>query len=84
LRKLVDEETGELPKSEVLSEMIEKLKNDPDKYERMFAGQYLAKYNYIESKEFLKKAIVNESDPEVVACLIQHINSAEELLKQKN
>ncbi len=84
MRKLVDEQTRELPKSELLSKMIEKLENDPDKYERMFAGQYLAKYNYFESKEILKQAILNETDPEVVASLIQHINNAEELLKNGN
>ncbi len=51
-----------------LKQMIEKLQKDPDKFERMFAAQYLAKYNFSESKEFLQRAL-NDPDPEVVYCV---------------
>lgn len=60
------------------------MRSDPDKYERIFAGQFLAKYNYLETKEFLEQAIVDENDPEVVTSLIQHINNAEKLLMHRN
>ncbi len=46
--------------------MIEKLQKDPDKFERMFAAQYLAKYNYLKSKKHLQRAIIEDTDPEVV------------------
>jgi len=45
--------------------MIAKLQQDPDKFERMFAAQYLAKYSYLKSKEVLCIAL-NDEDPEVV------------------
>ncbi len=48
--------------------MVQKLRNDPDKFERMFAAQYLFKYNYSESKSILKDALT-DNDPEVVLCI---------------
>ncbi len=52
--------------------MLKKLQNDPDKYERMFAAQYLAKYNFSKSKKFLEEAL-NDYDPEVVQCILQQL-----------
>ncbi len=49
--------------------MLKKLQKDPDKYERMFAAQYLAKYNFSKCKEHLMKAVLEDSDPEVVHCI---------------
>lgn len=48
--------------------MIFKLRYDPDRYERMFAAQYLAKYSYSKSKEALYAAL-NDEDPEVAECV---------------
>ncbi len=48
--------------------MIEKLQNDPDKFERMFAAKFIAKYNFEESKESLEKAL-NDEDPDVVTLI---------------
>ncbi|MHA2345820.1 MAG: HEAT repeat domain-containing protein [Candidatus Hodarchaeales archaeon] len=45
--------------------MIKKLLNDPDKFERMFAARYLAKYDFIRSKSALLKALTDK-DEEVV------------------
>ncbi|MFW9906271.1 MAG: HEAT repeat domain-containing protein [Candidatus Thorarchaeota archaeon] len=49
--------------------MIKKLYTDPDKFERMFAAQYLAKYNLSKSKEHLMKAVLEDPNPEVVHCI---------------
>ena len=49
--------------------MIEKLQKDPDKFERMFAAQYLARYNFSISKERLSKVILEDTDPDVVLCV---------------
>ncbi|MHA1227564.1 MAG: HEAT repeat domain-containing protein [Candidatus Hodarchaeales archaeon] len=68
--------------SSVFLEMAIKLKEDPDKYERMFAAQYLAKYNYKKSKNFLLEAILDESDQEVVNTIKKHIKLAEERLSK--
>ena len=57
------------PNQENVEIMIKKLRKDPDKFERMFAAQYLAKYNLSEYKEYLKKAILEDSEPEVVHCI---------------
>lgn len=45
--------------------MTHKLKQDPDKYERMFAAQYLARYSSTKTKKILLEAI-NDKDPEIV------------------
>lgn len=49
--------------------MIEKLQKDPDKFERMFAAQYLARYNFLISKEHLREVISEDTDPDVVLCV---------------
>ena len=49
--------------------LIKKLQKDPDKFERMFAAQYLGKYNFSKCKEHLMKAVLEDSDPEVVRCI---------------
>ncbi|MFX1282342.1 MAG: hypothetical protein ACFFB5_01755 [Promethearchaeota archaeon] len=56
-------------KKENVELMIEKLQKDPDKFERMFAAQYLAKYNFLISKNHLKRAVLEDTDPEVVHCI---------------
>ncbi|MFX0050821.1 MAG: HEAT repeat domain-containing protein [Candidatus Hermodarchaeota archaeon] len=63
-------------KSKLFTIMIEKLQHDKDKYERMFAAQYLAKYQFEKSKEFLKKAS-EDPDPEVAECVQQYLEKAE-------
>jgi hypothetical protein len=35
-------------------EMIQKLLNDPDKFERMSVALYLFKYNFLESRSILE------------------------------
>ncbi|UCE14021.1 MAG: HEAT repeat domain-containing protein [Candidatus Heimdallarchaeota archaeon] len=50
---------------ETFNLMIKKLQHDPDKFERMFAAQYLARYNFSEIKDYLIKAL-EDPDPEVV------------------
>lgn len=45
--------------------MVRKLKQDPDKYERMFAAQYLARYSSSKTKKILLEAL-NDKDPEIV------------------
>ncbi|MFX0014298.1 MAG: hypothetical protein ACFFB2_17130 [Promethearchaeota archaeon] len=57
--------------------MIQKLRMDPDKYERMFAAQYLAKYNFSSCKEHLKRAILGETDPEVIECIKKLLENKE-------
>lgn len=49
--------------------MIKKLYTDPDKFERMFAAQYLAKYNLSKGKEHLLKVVLEDPNPEVVHCI---------------
>jgi hypothetical protein len=49
--------------------MIKKLYTDPDKFERMFAAQYLAKYSLPNYKEHLMKAVLEDPNPEVVHCI---------------
>jgi hypothetical protein len=51
---------------DVKEQMIEKLHQDPDKFERMFAAQYLARYFFSESREHLYNAFTKEKDPDVV------------------
>ncbi|MFX0185889.1 MAG: HEAT repeat domain-containing protein [Candidatus Hodarchaeota archaeon] len=63
-------------KSDILTTMIEKLQYNKDKFERMFAAQYLAKYNFEESKEFLEKAL-EDPDPEVAQCVKRYLEKAE-------
>ncbi|UCG00403.1 MAG: HEAT repeat domain-containing protein [Candidatus Heimdallarchaeota archaeon] len=46
--------------------LIKKLHEDPDKFERMFAAQYLAKYNLSRCEVNLKKAVLEDPDPDVV------------------
>ena len=55
-------------KSELLLSMIEKLHKDPDKFERMFAAKFIAKYNFLEGKESLENAL-NDEDPDVVTLI---------------
>ncbi len=45
--------------------MILKLKRDSDKYERMFAAQYLARYSSLKTRKILLEAL-NDKDPEIV------------------
>lgn len=56
--------------------MIAKLKHDPDKFERMFAAQYLAKYSYLKSKKALCTAL-SDKDPEVAECVRKLIEKRE-------
>ena len=49
--------------------MIDKLQKDPDKFERMFAAQYLARYNFSISKKHLSKVVLEDTDPDVVLCV---------------
>jgi hypothetical protein len=63
-------------KIDYLDQMIVKLKHDTDKFERMFAAQYLAKYSYLNSKEALFSAI-NDEDPEVAECIRRLIEERE-------
>ncbi|MFX0085028.1 MAG: hypothetical protein ACFFAU_05080 [Candidatus Hodarchaeota archaeon] len=58
------------------NQMIAKLKHDPDKFERMFAAQYLAKYSYLKSKKALCTALYDE-DPEVAECVRKLIEDRE-------
>lgn len=69
-------------KSDILATMIEKLQYNKDKFERMFAAQYLTKYNFEESKEFLEKAL-EDPDPEVAQCVQRHLEKAEKLANKK-
>jgi hypothetical protein len=50
--------------------MVQKLLNDPDKYERMFAARYLFKYDYTECKPILLE-ILDDKDEEVVRCVVR-------------
>ena len=45
------------PNQENVELVIKKFQKNPDKFERMFAAQYLAKYYFSESKGHLKKAV---------------------------
>ena len=56
--------------------MIKQLYRDPDKFERMFAAQYLAKYHLSKCKEHLMKAVLEEPDPEVVHCIRKLLQDA--------
>jgi HEAT repeat protein len=67
----------------MLEKMIYKLLKDPDKFERMFAAQYLAKYNFKESEEFLRKAL-EDPDPEVVQSVLCHLEKARKMHCQEN
>lgn len=54
--------------------MVKKVLNDPDKFERMFAARYLAKYDFNNSKSVLLEALTDK-DEDVVECiskLLQH------------
>ncbi len=55
-------------KEKIMEKMFHKLLNDPDKYERMFAAQYLAKYDFSASKSVLI-SVLNDEDREVVNCI---------------
>ena len=57
------------PNQENVKTMIKKLQKDPDKFERMFAAQYLAKYYFSKCKRKLMKAVLVDPDPEVVHCI---------------
>ena len=76
MRKLTTEKT------DLFGSMVKKLQHDPDKYERMFAVQYLAKYNFIESKKFLEDAL-NDPDPEVVLCVRKHLEKQSPVISLK-
>ncbi|MHA1967342.1 MAG: HEAT repeat domain-containing protein [Candidatus Hodarchaeales archaeon] len=52
-------------KNDILDQMILKLREDPDEYERMFAAQYLAKYSSSKTKKILLEALAND-DPETI------------------
>jgi hypothetical protein len=52
-------------KNDVFDQMILKLREDPDKYERMFAAQYLAKSSSVKIEKILLEAL-NDDDPELV------------------
>jgi HEAT repeat protein len=52
-------------KNDILDQMILKLREDPDEYERMFAAQYLAKYSSVKIEKILLEAL-NDDDPELV------------------
>ncbi|MFX0209685.1 MAG: hypothetical protein ACFFDT_27135 [Candidatus Hodarchaeota archaeon] len=56
-------------KKENIELMVEKLQKHPDRFERMFAAQYLAKYNFSRSKKHLQRAVLEDVDPEVVRCI---------------
>ena len=64
-------------KQENIKLMIEKLQQDPDKFERMFAAQYLSKYNFSKSKEYLQRVILEDTDPEVVHCVRKLLKDGE-------
>lgn len=64
-------------KQENIKLMIEKLQQDPDKFERMFAAQYLSKYNFSKSKEYLQRVILEDADPEVVHCVRKLLKDGE-------
>ena len=49
--------------------ILKKLRKDPDKYERMFAAQYIAKYYFSMCKKHLENAVLEDSDPDVVLCI---------------
>ncbi|MFW9853957.1 MAG: HEAT repeat domain-containing protein [Candidatus Thorarchaeota archaeon] len=51
--------------------MVKKLLEHPDRFERIFAAQYLARYTRERSEKFLYEALA-DPDPEVVAC-VQHL-----------
>ncbi len=55
-------------KEKIREKMVDKLLNDPDKYERMFAAQYLYKYDYSASKSVLI-SVLKDEDREVVNCI---------------
>ncbi len=57
--------------------MIDKLRNDPDKFERMFAAKFIAKYNFEGSREFLEKALLNDGDSDVILLI-------KDILKEMN
>jgi hypothetical protein len=56
-------------KKEKIKLILEKLQQDPDKFERMFAAQYLARYNLSKYEGLLQKVILEDTDPEVVQCV---------------
>jgi HEAT repeat protein len=66
---LVDDE------HDLREKMVKKLLNDPDKFERMFAARYLAKYDFVNSKSELLVAL-NDENEEVIECILK-------LLQQK-
>ena len=45
--------------------MVHKLLHDPDKFERMFAAQYLCKYDFLASKPIFT-SLLNDEDMELV------------------
>lgn len=65
-------------KVESINLIIKKLQHDPDKFERMFAAQYLARYNFSEIKDLLKQAL-NDPDPEVVRLVSKLLKKEDEL-----
>ena len=69
----------DVTKEEIREKMIEKLLNDPDKFERMFAAQYLYKYDYVASKSALINALNEDEDEEVVRCITVIIQKEEEI-----
>jgi hypothetical protein len=48
--------------------MVKKLREHPDRFERIFAAQYLARYTRERSEKYLHEALT-DPDPEVVSCV---------------
>ncbi len=59
-------------KEKIREKMVDKLLNDPDKYERMFAAQYLCKYDFSANKSVLI-SVLDDEDREVVNCITRSL-----------
>ncbi|MFX0124054.1 MAG: hypothetical protein ACFFAE_10490 [Candidatus Hodarchaeota archaeon] len=57
------------PNQKNIELLLEKLRKDPDKFERMFAAQYLARYYFLQCKKHLENAVLEDPDPEVIHCI---------------
>lgn len=53
---------------DLLGTMVKKLREHPDRFERIFAAQYLVRYSREGSEKFLHEALA-DPNPEVVACV---------------
>jgi len=67
-----------IPQNDIWEKMIEKVLNDPDKFERMFAVRYLSKYKYTETKVILLK-LLEDDDLEVVKCITRILKDKGEM-----